>query len=153
MFPKRRRGFTTIAAIFLLVILASLGAFIAEISGTHQIGSALDFMGAEAYFAARAGIDWEVPQAINAAVTSATCSDAGTSTNIGVVNNMYVTVVCQITARSGGAIDEGGLKAIYKITSTACNVPVANACPGLASSNNYVERRLTSVVDATSDEQ
>jgi len=51
-------GFLLVTAIFLLVVLAALGAFILTISGTQQTSSALDVQGARAYQAARAGIDW-----------------------------------------------------------------------------------------------
>jgi len=50
-------GFLLVTAIFLLVVLAALGAFILTISGTQQTSSALDVQGARAYQAARAGIE------------------------------------------------------------------------------------------------
>jgi Tfp pilus assembly protein PilX len=55
---KSQYGFLLVTAIFLLVILAALGAFILTISGTQQTSSALDVQGSRAYQAARAGIDW-----------------------------------------------------------------------------------------------
>jgi len=55
---KQNSGFSLITAIFLLVILAALGAFILTISGTQQTSSALDVQGSSAYQAARAGIEW-----------------------------------------------------------------------------------------------
>ena len=55
MRPDRQRGFTVVTAIFLLVVLAALGGFIATISTTQHIGSALDVSGARAYQAARSG--------------------------------------------------------------------------------------------------
>jgi MSHA biogenesis protein MshP len=61
---KSQCGFLLVTAIFLLVVLASLGAFILTISGTQQTSSALDVQGARAYQAARAGIDWASYQLI-----------------------------------------------------------------------------------------
>jgi MSHA biogenesis protein MshP len=55
---KSQYGFLLVTAIFLLVILAALGAFILTISGTQQTSSALDVQGTRAYQAARAGIEW-----------------------------------------------------------------------------------------------
>ena len=52
------RGFSIVAAIFLLVALAALGAAIVIVSTTQQVGSALDVQGARVYQAARAGIEW-----------------------------------------------------------------------------------------------
>ena len=60
--PKRLRGFAIVSAIFILVVLASLGAFIVNISTSQQIGSALDVQGVRAYHAARAGIEWGLYQ-------------------------------------------------------------------------------------------
>lgn len=59
---KSQCGFLLVTAIFLLVILAALGAFILTISGTQQTSSALDVQGSRAYQAARAGIEWASDQ-------------------------------------------------------------------------------------------
>jgi MSHA biogenesis protein MshP len=59
---KRIRGFALVSAIFILVVLAALGAFIVNISTSQQIGSALDVQGVRAYQAARAGIEWGLYQ-------------------------------------------------------------------------------------------
>ena len=50
------------SAIFLLVILAGLAAFLVHISTTQSITSAQDIQGARAYHAARAGVDWGLYQ-------------------------------------------------------------------------------------------
>ena len=53
-----QRGFSLISAIFLLVVIAALGTFAVTISTTQHMGAAQDVMGARAYQAARAGIEW-----------------------------------------------------------------------------------------------
>jgi MSHA biogenesis protein MshP len=60
MFSKSQQGFTLVTAIFSLVVLAGLGAFMTTISLNQQIGSTLDFIGAKAYKAARSGTEWGV---------------------------------------------------------------------------------------------
>ena len=60
MTPARQRGFSIVAAIFILVVLAALGAFMVTISTNQAIGSALDIQGSRAYQAARSGIEWGV---------------------------------------------------------------------------------------------
>ena len=55
---KRQTGFALLTAIFILVVLAGLGAAIMTVSSNQQIGSAIDVQGARAYLAARAGVDW-----------------------------------------------------------------------------------------------
>lgn len=56
--PPSQRGFAAIAAVFLLVVLAGLGAFMLTFSNTQQLTSAQDVQGARAYWAARAGLEW-----------------------------------------------------------------------------------------------
>jgi MSHA biogenesis protein MshP len=55
-----QHGFAAIAAIFLVVILAALGAFMLTFSSTQQLTSAQDVQGSRAYWAARAGLEWAV---------------------------------------------------------------------------------------------
>ena len=56
------RGFAIVSAIFILVVLGALGAFIVNVSTNQQIGSALDIQGVRAYQAARAGVEWGIYQ-------------------------------------------------------------------------------------------
>ena len=59
------RGFVLPSAIFLLVILAALAAFLVNISTTQSMTSAQDVQGARAYQAARAGIEWGLYQVLD----------------------------------------------------------------------------------------
>ena len=137
--PERQdqRGFAVVSALFILIALAALGAFIATVSSTQHAGSALDVDGARAYQAARAGIEWGVSRALG--------SNCAGTTNVGTLNGMAITVTCA-RAASGNAT-EVGLNAIYTIVSTSCNQPAAGVCPGAAGSRNYVERRISVVVE------
>lgn len=55
---RRAQGFTIVSAIFILVVLAALGGFLAVVATTQQVGFGLDVQGARAYQAARAGVEW-----------------------------------------------------------------------------------------------
>lgn len=137
---RRESGFAIVSAIFILVALAALGAFIATVSSTQHAASALDVDGARAYQAARAGVEWGVAQVL---VPPNTCNAA---TNLAApINGMATSVTCATEASGDGA--EAGLGAIYRITATACNQPAAGACPGAAGSPVYVERRVTVLVE------
>ena len=59
------RGFALASAIFLLVILAALSAFMVTLSTTQHATSAQDVMGTRAAQAARAGIEWGTFQVLN----------------------------------------------------------------------------------------
>ena len=138
--PKSQQGFAIVTAIFLLVVLAGLGAFIANVSTSQQIGAALDVMGAKAYQAARSGSELGLYQAIKV-------SSCPASSNV-VIDTMTVTVSCNVVAPTA-MVTEAGIGVIYSITATACNIPTALACPGDASSASYVERRVTVLADTT----
>lgn len=54
----RQSGFAAIAAVFLLVVLAGMGAYMVTFSNAQQLGSAQDIQSTRAYWAARAGLEW-----------------------------------------------------------------------------------------------
>jgi MSHA biogenesis protein MshP len=62
-----QRGFSLVSAIFLLVVLAALGAAMVTFSTAQNQGLAMDVMGSRAYQAANAGVEWA---AYNIATTS-----------------------------------------------------------------------------------
>jgi MSHA biogenesis protein MshP len=51
-------GFAALAAIFLMVVLGALGAFMLSFSTIQHSTSAQDIQGSRAYWAARAGLEW-----------------------------------------------------------------------------------------------
>ncbi|MDK9703319.1 MAG: pilus assembly PilX N-terminal domain-containing protein [Sulfuritalea sp.] len=153
---KQPRGFAIVTAIFVLIVLSALGAFIVNISTSQQLGSALDVQGVRAYQTARAGIEWGLHQvqataAYNFGYTSTdpdtrACPAAITSftTAAPTLGDFTVTVECTATPDA----DDG--PTVYAITATACNQPVAGwtagtvACPNTVSLHPlYVERRLS----------
>lgn len=142
---KRMRGFAIVSAIFILVVLAALGAFIVSISTSQQIGSALDVQGVRALQAARAGIEWglyqQLPLQRTNPPTYATCAATfgtnGTFTFPAAATSLQaftVTVTCEPTS------DPNGGPTVYAIISTACNS--AGSCPNTSPGNLYIERRL-----------
>jgi MSHA biogenesis protein MshP len=159
----RQNGFTMVTAIFILVVLAALGAFMVNVSTNQQIGSALDVQGARAYQAARSGIEWGVYQVQSSAGyrfsydclpgdTGSTCpnrrscpsSPASFNFTAPSLTGLTVTVTCV------AIVDPGGFNGptVYNVVATACNQPVAGwtettvACPNLAPNSFYMERRL-----------
>lgn len=136
---KQLRGFAILSAIFILVVLAALGAFILSISSQQQIGSALDVQGVRAYQAARAGIEWGLYQQlplVRANPTGTACNANGTFQVFG----FTVTVSCD----NPTVASTHGAPTVFTIVSTACNQPDGADCPNTNNPGNlYVERRLT----------
>lgn len=132
----RQRGFTVVAAIFLLVVLAALGAFLLSVSSMQHMGHAYDIQGSRAYQGARSGIEWGLYQVLQG---PGTCP-APTNLVPGGISGMTVTVSCSSTTD-----DELGTPVtVYVLVSTACNQPAAGACPG-AAGDGYVERQISTV--------
>ncbi|MBN8474170.1 hypothetical protein [Sulfuritalea sp.] len=135
---NRPRGFAIVSAIFILVVLAALGAFILSISTSQQVGSALDVQGVRAYHAARTGIEWGMYRQLR----DGSCPGAGSPTSFAppatTMAGFTVTVICDAVA------DANGGPTVYTVQSTACSEPNAAEprCPNAAGGNLYVERRL-----------
>lgn len=142
---KRRRGFAIVSAIFILVVLAALGAFILSVSSSQQIGSALDLQGVRAYQAARAGIEWGLYQRLQGTWKPAPlpaadpCSTLQTSpvplpSSATTLSAFTVTVSCE------AAVDSNNGPTVATITATACSTAT---CPNTTAPGNfYIERRL-----------
>lgn len=137
--PRRMRGFSLVTAIFLLVVLAGLGAAMVHVFTLQQVESALDVQGVRAEQAARAGIEWGVyRQLIDGKCDPSTsfALPAGTS-----LSSFSVSVQCS-TATGPGTLTS------QTITATACNQPAAAEpfCPHAGNNPDYVQRRLQAVL-------
>ncbi|MCZ7653378.1 MAG: hypothetical protein M5R42_02480 [Rhodocyclaceae bacterium] len=55
---RRQGGFSIVTAIFLIVVLAALGAFAVSMFRVQQTTAAYDELGVRGYQAAQAGIEW-----------------------------------------------------------------------------------------------
>lgn len=137
---RRQCGFAIVSAIFLVVVLAALGAFMVTFSGVQHVTHAQDIQGSRAYWAARSGIEWGVYQAVKAVPVSCVAGK-----NLAGPDGMTVTVVCV----SDAWMQDTTAVAFSTITSTACNMPTAvGACPNPAAVGGigYVERELRVLV-------
>lgn len=128
--PRSHAGFATIVALFLLVVLAGLGAFMVSISTTQQVGSAQDIQGTRAYWAARAGLEWAVGS------LTATPGACPAPPSPFTVDGFTLTVAC-----SSASFDEAGAtRVVYSLTSNASR-------GGAAGSLSFVERSVSAAVE------
>ena len=147
------RGFSLISAIFLLVVLSALGAYMVIFAGQQQTTVQADVLGVRAYYAARAGADWGIFRALDpdntiapgAPPIFAACPSGTINTMGGSLSPFTVVVGCNLSA----LYDEAGRSIqVYEITATACN----NAtCPAVSPPNGYVERRIVVTVAKCKD--
>lgn len=141
----RQTGFGVIAALVIMVLLASLAAVVIRTSTGQQAASGQDITATYANQAARAGVEWGLYQAL----TSSTCN-TNQVLNFTTQNGFTVVVNCTQTNFNEGVNATGAAigKTIYVIDSIACN---AAACPNAAAAarGDYVERRRMATACAT----
>jgi MSHA biogenesis protein MshP len=138
---RAQRGFLVIAAVFLVVVLAGLVAYLATVSSTSQAASAADLNSSRAYQAARAGIEWAAYQILESG--GGFCSGGtGTQTLTFGSTATLTSFRTEIGCTSTGPYTEGATSTLrtYAVTAVACN---DSACPSATASATYVERKLT----------
>jgi MSHA biogenesis protein MshP len=133
-------GVGLMTAIFLLVVLAGLGAASITIFTSQRTSAALDVQSSRAYQAARAGIEWgayKVLQTNRSCDATGNASTSGTITfsSIPSLSGFTVTVQCE-------RYDSIGADR-FIITSTACSKPGTDGkCPNQTNSPDYVARKI-----------
>ncbi len=129
--PHRQHGFTLIAAIFLLVVVAALVGFITNIRVAQQTTLVYGVQGARAMQAARSGIEWGIHESI----VNGNCA-ASTSFTIArpTLDNFAIEVQCGATTHTEGVTPI----TTYRLTS------IASA--GVFGSLDYVQRGIQATV-------
>lgn len=119
------------AALFIIVTLAAIGAYLLTVSTGQVAAASQDEQAARAYQAARTGIDWAAYQVLIVGSCPA-------SQNLPLPNGFIAQVVC-----APPSVESEGAQQItaYKVTSTGCNASSCGATPA-NSVPTYVERQL-----------
>jgi len=130
------RGFAIVSAVFLLVILTALGAFMVTLSSTQNITSAQDVQGARAYRAARAGIEWAAASLCNGGAPCAAPLTACPVWAPATIDGFGVDVICDVNTYNEGGAD----RHIFWVRSTATT-------GGAVGSLGYVERMVSTFIE------
>lgn len=138
--PRNARGFALMMAVFMLVSLAAIGAYLLTVSTGQVAAGAQQVSAAEAYQAARAGIDWGAYQILRnpSGAFASGCAGGATSRTLTLaygLSGFYAQVSCQ---SPGTEVEAGKTLRSYQITVTGCN---ENPC-GASLTPTYVERQL-----------
>lgn len=139
---RDQHGLGAIAAIMILVILASLSAAIISFSTGQHMASAQDVLAARAWQVASAGTEGGLFRALRAA----TCD---TETWVSAADPAFrVTVVCTPGIYNDGETVPGTARELHRfhIVATACNGAAAT-CPdnAMVASPGYIERQSVAV--------
>jgi MSHA biogenesis protein MshP len=144
--PRRQRGFLIIAAIFLLVVLAGLVAYLGTVSSTSQAASAADLNSSRAYQSARAGAEWAVYlllQTAGGAGTLKTDCEPGPTTKTLAPGSTLAAFTVTVTCSSATYTEGASTVRVYSIISNACNEANAGVCPNNATTAaTYVDREV-----------
>ena len=124
------RGFAIVSAIFLLVALAALGAFMVMFSNTQHLTSAQDIQGSRAYWAAKGGVQWAAGFIV---ANGGACPASPSTPAFG--DGFTVTVTC-----NSNVYREGQDRRVYRIIATA-------TAGGPVGSLNYIERQVQAFID------
>ena len=122
-----------VTAIFLLVVLATLGTMMVTFFAAQQQSSALDVMGTRAYQAARAGVEWAAYQTSTNPPPAVCARNFAAGDLAGTLAPFAVSVTClaPVSAPEGSSTIW-----VYDITSTA----TYGGGPG---NTDYVERVIS----------
>lgn len=125
-------GFSLVSAIFILVILATAGVFMAKMSGVQQRTANLSLGGVRAFWAAHSGLEWGIHQTL----TVGSCQTGTFTVSEGGSGGFSVTVACTSTPHQ-----EEALRTVYRISAVATR--------GSFGDRDFASRRIeTTVTDA-----
>lgn len=133
-----QRGFSLVAAVFLITILALLSAYLIQLRVYQETGMTLDMLGTRAYAASRAGAEWGAYNALR----NNTCTPTTALAFGGALAGFAATVTC-----SRSTYNEAGTPInIDTIVANGCNQSSGGNCPNPAPGAYYVERQITMTV-------
>ena len=134
----RAQGFVLPAAIFLLVVLGGLAAWMVQLTVATQTQDALAIEGERAYQAAQSGLEAGIYAALNGS-----CG----SQNIAFSNSLS-RFTASVSCAESTADESGATRTFRLITSVACNQPTTGVCPNAAPSvPEYAERHVSATVE------
>jgi len=102
-------GFSLVAAVFLIVVLAALGAFAVQVAMTQYQGANVELLEARAQAAAETGIEYGANLALQSSPTCAGSTPLGLTP--AALTGFVVTVTCTATPHPLGTV--------YALTATA----------------------------------
>jgi MSHA biogenesis protein MshP len=124
--PRGERGFSLVLALFVIIVVALLGAVAVRLGAGEQQTVSLRILGDRAVEAAHTGVEWGAYRALNLG----TCSAGALSLSEGALNGFSVTVTCTVTNHA----QSNGTYHVYEIDSYAES--------GTYGRPDYVSRRI-----------
>ncbi len=143
---QRGAGFALILALFMLVSLAAIGAYLLTVSTGQVEAGVQDEQANRAYQAARTGIEWGAFQVLRnpgGGFATTTCNASGTPSQAITLGAGLAGFRAEVACQVFGPETEGASSVtVYRLTSTGCN---SSPC-GSGLGPTYVERQLQLVL-------
>ena len=130
MSMRKQKGFSLVPALFLIIVLAGLGAAAVRISMVQQQTVVLAMQSARAYSAARSGLEWAAYDAL----ANGNCGSGTLAYTEGGLDGFSVSTDCSSTSHAEGSITVN----VYTIN--------AFAWSGAFGQPDYVSRRISMTV-------
>jgi MSHA biogenesis protein MshP len=111
---RRANGFSLVAALFLIVVVAALGAFAVRIGGGEQQTVNLQLLSARALAAANSGIEFGAYRAL----VDGSCVAATLNLTEAAANGFTVNVTCSSTLHTEGSVTPNNVS-VFRIDATA----------------------------------
>lgn len=131
MTVRKQNGAALVVALFLMVVLALLGAVTVRLTSVQTQTVSLSLLSERAFLASRTGIQWAAHRALNGGI----CAAASTTLTEAGVNGFTVDIGCSSSSHNEGA----AVTTIYHLESFAHAGSYGNP--------DYVSRRLSAVVN------
>jgi MSHA biogenesis protein MshP len=130
---RASRGFALVLAVFLIVSLAAIGAYLVTVANVQVESATKDELGARAYQAARAGLEWGAYRVLR----DSSCAPGPVV--IAFSTAELAGFQAEVTCQDFGPETEGGATVnTFRIISTGCNLSPCSGAPG----PSYVNRQL-----------
>ena len=141
---RRMRGASAVLVIALLVLLGSLSVYVVGLVSSVNNGYTMEFNLMRASQAAESGLEWGRFRMMQ---NNVPCTAVQNVAMPGSLAPYTVTLRCT----AGGADMAGPPASLvqYRLTATACNIPLGGSCPNtsLNPGGDYVERQVSALVD------
>ena len=140
---RAQRGLSALLMIAVLVLLGGIRVYAFGLVTSVHRGYARELSFAGADQAAQAGLDWGRYR-VRPGVVPICTPPQSINTLPGTLRPYTVTIQCDpgLAANTEGAL----MLRTYRITATACNQPLAGACPNPVAGADYVERTVTALI-------
>ena len=128
----RSEGFALVAAIFVIVVMASAGTLMVTLFGVSQRTSLFSLQGDRAYYAARSGVEWGASRALTLAACPAS------PTTLSLTDGGLVGFEIAVTCTSSSHTEAGATLEVYQLVSVATYSTFGSL--------DYVQRRVSGTI-------